>query len=574
MKYGGRVQLFPFPERQWPNRVLETAPVLFSTDLRDGNQSLPNPMTFEQKLSLYKLLVSIGFKEIEVAYPCANQVEFDFVRYLIETPGLIPDDVLIQVITPCRDETIKKAVESVRGAKQAIILTYLPSSDNFRNTVLNISEDEWVERARRGAAYARSITKESDDPTVRNTRWTFNFAFEDFANARMEAIIRCTEAIRAEWNPSREEKMIICVPSSMEASTPNIFADQVEYLSRNISHRDTIRLTVHTHNDRGGAVASAELASLAGADRIEGCLFGNGERAGNMDLVVFALNLLTQGIDPGIDLSRLDEIRKVCEDITGIPVHPRTPYSGAYYLKAFSGTHQDAISKGIQLRTLAAKKAGPSAVWPAWRVPYLPLDPTDIGRSFEDVVGINSQSGKGGVAHVIKLGLGLDLPPRLAHVFSKAVKDWSIRLDRVLSSEEVCTAFLREYQVQSAAERSTDDVIQTVLHAGNTLVADLGQLFDLPSLSATITSHNLIDGFASYAASYAAYAEVSPEESKPSLWGVGLGASLQQAKLCAVMSALCVGGYMQDALPDRFAQPKPIIEGGLSFPKEGYVGSD
>jgi 2-isopropylmalate synthase len=415
--------------------------------------------TFEQKLSLYKLLVSIGFKEIEVAYPCANQAEFDFVQHLVQTPGLIPDDVIIQVITPCRDETIKRAVESLRGAKQAIILTYLPSSDNFRDTVLNISEDEWVEHARRGVAYARSITKDSDDPAIRSTRWVFNFAFEDFANARMEAIIRCTEAIRAEWDPSEDQKLIICLPSSMEATTPNVFADQVEYISKNISKRETIRLTVHTHNDRGGAVSTAELASLAGADRIEGCLFGNGERAGNMDLVIFALNLLTQGINPGIDLSRLDEIRKVCEDITKIPVHPRTPYSGAYYLKAFSGTHQDAISKGIQLRTSAARKGGPSTVWPAWRIPYLPLDPSDIGRSFKDVVGINSQSGKSGVAGVIKSGLGIDLPPTLALAFSKSVKHRSMQLGRLLSSEEVCKAFSEEYQIERAGERSSDGFI-------------------------------------------------------------------------------------------------------------------
>ncbi|RYN63886.1 2-isopropylmalate synthase [Alternaria tenuissima] len=553
VKYGNRVQPFPFPERQWPNKVLKTAPVLFSTDLRDGNQSLPNPMTFEQKLSLYKLLVSIGFKEIEVAYPCANQAEFDFVRHLIETPGLIPEDVLIQVITPCQEEAIKRAVESVRGAKQAILFTYLPSSDNYRDTVLKISEDDWVERARWGAAYARSITKDAEDPVIRSTRWTFNFGFEDFANARIGAIIRCTEAVRAEWNPSQNEKMIIGVASSVEASTPNVFADQIECLSSNISNRDTVRLTVHTHNDRGGAVASAELASLAGADRIEGCLFGNGERAGNMDLVVYALNLLTQGIEPGIDLSRLDEIRKVYEDITELPVHPRTPYSGAYYLKAFSGAHQDAISKGLRLRTSATQEGKPCAVWPAWRVPYLPLDPADIGRSLEDVVGINSQSGKGGVAWVINLGLGLDLPPGLARTFSKAVKERSIQFGREMSSDEVCMVFLEEYQVLKAADKSDDDMIQAVLRTESPLVAALGQVVGLSSLSASITSHTL----ANDVSSYAAYANVTPEESKPSLWGVGLGVSLQQAKLRAVVSALQIGGYIKTTLSSHYFTGPP-----------------
>ncbi|OJD36916.1 2-isopropylmalate synthase [Diplodia corticola] len=541
LKYGGRVPAFRYPDRQWPDKVLQRAPALFSTDLRDGNQSMPNPMTFEQKLRLYKLLVSIGFKEIEVAYPCANQGEFDFVRHLVETPGLIPDDVLIQVITPCREEAIHRAVQSVRGAKQAVLFTYLSSSDNYRDTVLRISEDEWVERARQGTAYARSITKDSTDPAVRQTRWTFNFGFEDFANARLSAIIRCTEAVKAVWGPTAEQKMIIGIASSVEASTPNVFADQVEYLSRNISGRDTVRLTVHTHNDRGGAVSSAELASLAGADRIEGCLFGNGERAGNMDLVTFALNLLTQGIDPGVDFSRLDEIRRVCEDVTKLPVHPRTPYSGSYYLKAFSGAHQDAIAKGLQRRTMAIKADEQSAVWPTWRVPYLPIDPADIGRSLDDVVGINSQSGKGGVAWIIGSGLGLDLPPELARRFARTIKERSSRGGRGMAPEEVCMAFLEAYRVGDAAEKPVDDVaIELALSRGSSIASALGREVGLMGIKSNTTFQQLPGD----AGTCVAYSRLTAGADGGEMWGVGFGASQHVAEVRAIVSALRTAGYV------------------------------
>ncbi|KXT01115.1 hypothetical protein AC578_10881 [Pseudocercospora eumusae] len=443
-KYRYRAPTFRYRERTWPDTCMSTAPVLFSTDLRDGNQALPHPF----KLELFRLLVSIGFKEIEVGFPCANQAEFDFVRYIIETPGIIPDDVLIQVITPCRKDAISRAVESLYGARQAILLTYLPSSDNYRDTILQISEEEWIERARQITKFTRSITKDSPaDNIARKTRWEFGFGFEDFPNARMDAVARCAGSVLSAWGATEDDRTIVCVASSVESASPNVFADQVEYLARRLSGgRKNFRLSVHTHNDRGGAISSAELACLGGAERVEGCLFGNGERAGNLDLVTFALNMLTQGLDPGVDFSDLDNIRAVYEHLTKVPISPRAPYAGTYYLRAFSGAHQDAIWKGIQRRNKVIQEQGQqSARSVPWDVPYLPIDPADIGRSLNDVVGINSQSGKRGVAWVIRATLGKEVPQEVVAELSDAVKDRSLELARGLSDDEVCQVFLESF---------------------------------------------------------------------------------------------------------------------------------
>lgn len=381
----------------------------------------------------------MGFKEIEVGLPCANQSEYDFIRHLVQTPNLIPDDVNIQVITPCREDAIKRAVESVHGAQQAIIFTYLPSSDNYRETILGISEDEWVARASRVSRYARSIT--NDNPFDKGTRWTFNFGFEDYANARLEAVVRCAEAVKSAWGPTEDDKMIFGIASSVESSMSNIFADQVERFCQSVSDRASWRLTVHTHNDRGGAVASAELSSLAGADRVEGCLFGNGERAGNMDLVVFGLNRFSEGLDCGIDFSRMDAARDIYEDIAGIPIHPRTPYSGTHYLKAFSGMHQDAIIKGLERRAAAERLRTPNAFWPQWRIPYLPIDPTDIGYDLEQAIEINSQSGKAGVKWVLEARLGHSVLPIDAINTARRAKEQSAQLTRGLEIDEVCQVY-------------------------------------------------------------------------------------------------------------------------------------
>ncbi|PYH82674.1 aldolase, partial [Aspergillus uvarum CBS 121591] len=437
-KYGGRAPPHVhLPDRQWPSKKLIKSPIWLSTDLRDGNQALPNPMTIQQKWQMFRLLVAIGFKEIEVSFPCASDTEFNFTRELLETPGAVPPDVSLEVMTPCRKETLKRAVDSLKGAKKAILFTYLATSDNYCETILQQpAETEWLARVAECIEYARSITK--DDAEAQGTQWTLGFGFEDFANARPEAALRLAATIQAAWKPTRDQPVILGLASSVEATTVNVFADQVEYFARHLQGRDTVCISIHTHNDRGGAVAAAELACLAGGDRVEGCLFGNGERAGNLDLVTAAMNYFTQGIETGLNLSDLPAIRRVYEEVTQLPVHPRTPYSGDYYFRAFSGAHQDAIRKGLNRRA-----ANPSRS--AWRVPYLPLDPADLGISFDSVIGVNSQSGKGGVAWLIQQGLGLTLPGQLAVLFSRIVKVQSVAWERGLAAEEVCALFLESY---------------------------------------------------------------------------------------------------------------------------------
>ncbi|KAK2735920.1 hypothetical protein FQN57_001060 [Myotisia sp. PD_48] len=449
-KYWKQLPIGNLSDRQWPSKRMVKAPVWLSTDLRDGNQALPNPMTFDQKWQFYKILVGIGFKEIEISFPSASDTEFNFTRSIVETPGAVPDDVTLEVLAPCRKEALKTAVDSLKGTPRAIIFTFLSSSDNYQRTIFEATEEEMLERARTCTEYVRSITK--SDPEAQKTRWSFGFGLEDFGNSRPEVALRLAETIKNAWGPSKDNPIILGLATSVESHTPNVYADQVEYFSRNISDRDTVSISLHTHNDRGTAVASAELGYLAGADRIEGCLFGNGERAGNLDLVNMALNLYTQGIDPKLDLSNLPYIRQVYENITKIPVHARTPYSGDYYFRAFSGNHQDAIRKGLKKYSEAQmnmRATGGSDASLTWRVPYLPMDPGEIGRPFDCVIGINSQSGKGGISWVLHTFLSFDLPGELAASFSKAIKTQSDRLCRGLTTTEVCDLFLDTYSVKS-----------------------------------------------------------------------------------------------------------------------------
>lgn len=390
---------------------------------------------------MYHLLVDIGFKEIEVGFPLASQLEFDFVRHLATTPGLVPDDVQIQVITLCREDAIKRAADALRGIKRVILQTYLPSSDNYRNTILQISEEEWIEQARKMTAYARSITK--DSAQSEGTEWTYNFAFEDFSNARVDAVLRCAEAITDAWEPSANRDLMLTLAASMETTGPHVFADQVEYVHQNLSRRDQVRLSVHTHNDRGCAIASAELGALAGADRVEGCLFGNGERAGNMDTVTFALNMRTQGLETGLDMSRMDHIRRTVERITQIPVHPRAPYAGKYCLRAFSGGHQDAILKGVRLRAEAQAAGIETPYFPTWQVPYLPFDPSDTGCTLSDIIGVNSQSGKSAISWILLEKMGVVLAKQQAQEMAAAAKQSSSTVGRMLSTNEICDMYLQ-----------------------------------------------------------------------------------------------------------------------------------
>lgn len=498
-------------------------------------------------------MVAIGFKEIEVAFPCASDTEFGFTRSLIETPGAVPEDVTLEVITPCRKETLRIAVDSLRGAKKAILFTYVSTSENFRDTILGISEEELLQRVYDCTAYARSIT--ADDPSAHNTRWSFGFGFEDFSNSNLESSVRLGEAIKAAWRPTAKNPLILGLAASVEGATPNVFADQVEYFSTNMSEREKFTLSVHPHNDRGCAVAAAELACLAGVDRVEGCLFGNGERAGNVDLVTLALNLYTQGIDPELDFSNLPAIRATVEDIIKIPIHPRTPYAGEYYFLALSGGHQDGIIKGLQCRgedwlmgTLKTKRMD------KWKVPYLPMDPADIGVSRDSVIGISSQSGKGGVRWMLQLKLGLKPPGELAAEFSKTMKARSTDLNRGLTAEETCSLFLDKYYASHLDDpvrlcHTKDryviplDIthVEKLVNEGpecyvaDSAVANLSRLLKITLTCINKASHQVGK------TRFAAYVQCGAVGLEGEQWGVGYGQSPATAYVYAILTAVIVG---------------------------------
>ncbi|KAK3393030.1 hypothetical protein B0H63DRAFT_7445 [Podospora didyma] len=426
------------PNRQWPNKTIDKAPRWLATDLRDGNQSLVDPMNGEQKWEYFKMLCDLGYKEIEVSFPSASQTDFDFTRRLIETPGIVPDDVWLQVLAPCREDLIRRTVESVKGAKKALIHIYLATSECFRRIVFGFTEEESIQVASKCAALVRSLTK--DDPSQSGTEWQFEFSPETFSDSSPEFVIRICEAVKAAWGPTEESPIIFNLPATVEMSTPNVYADQIEYFCSNITEREKICVSLHPHNDRGCAVAAAELAQMAGADRVEGCLFGNGERTGNVDLVTLALNLYTQGITPNIDFSDLNKVIKVVEACNKIEVHPRAPYGGSLVVCAFSGSHQDAIKKGFQVREKEGKDFDDH-----WQIPYLPLDPKDIGRDYQAVIRVNSQSGKGGAAWIIQQHLYLDLPRGLQVAFAKVVQKIADERGRELLPTEITELFRQTY---------------------------------------------------------------------------------------------------------------------------------
>ncbi|KAI0967051.1 hypothetical protein F4678DRAFT_447250 [Xylaria arbuscula] len=427
-----------FPNRQWPSKTIDKAPRWLSSDLRDGNQSLPDPMTGEEKWRFFKMLCDIGYKEIEVSFPSASQTDFDFTRRLIETPGTVPDDVFLQVLSPCREDLIRRTVESVKGAKNAIIHIYLATSECFRRVVFGYSEEETLELAVRCTKLVRSLTK--DDPST-TTNWQFEFSPETFSDTSPEFAVRVCEAVKEAWGPNTtNDKIIFNLPATVEMSTPNIFADTIEYFCTNITNRETVCVSLHCHNDRSCAVAATELGLMAGADRVEGTLCGNGERCGNVDLIILALNLYTQGVSPNVDFSNIGEVVEMVETCTKIPTHHRAPYTGSLVVCAFSGSHQDAIKKGFQTRDREAL----SAEHP-WELPYLPLDPMDIGRTYEAVIRVNSQSGKGGAAWVILRKLQLDLPRGLQTAFSKTVQQYTDNLGRELLAHEITDLFEKTY---------------------------------------------------------------------------------------------------------------------------------
>lgn len=424
----------PFPtvdlnDRTWPSNTITKAPIWCSSDLRDGNQALAEPMDVEKKMRFFDTLVNIGIKEIEVAFPSASQTDFDFVRKLIDEQ-LIPADVTIQVLTQAREELVRRTFESLRGVKKAIVHFYLAVSPVFRDVVFNQDKDTLMKTAVHIAKLFNELAAQQPE-----TDWTFEFSPETFSMAELPFSVDICNAVLDIWKPTPERKVILNLPATVECATPNVYADQIEWFSRRIHFRDSVLISLHCHNDRGTGVAATELGLLAGADRVEGCLFGNGERTGNVDIVTLALNLHTQGIDSTLDFSDMDTVRSVVEECNQIPVHPRHPYVGDLVHTAFSGSHQDAIRKGFALQK--------TKQW--WEVPYLPIDPNDIGRDYEAVIRVNSQSGKGGITFLLEQDYGISLPRRLQVEFSKIIQKEADRAGLEMSATQIYNLLKAEY---------------------------------------------------------------------------------------------------------------------------------
>jgi len=423
------------PDRTWPSKTITKAPRWLSTDMRDGNQALIDPMNAEKKQRFFDLLVKIGIKEIEVGFPSAGATEFDFIRSLVDR-GAIPDDVMPQVLTQARADLIAKTFDSLDGAKQAVVHVYNAVSPAWRRIVFGLERPEIREIAVTAAKLLR------DQAAARpNTDWRFEYSPETFSTAELDFSVECCEAVMDILQPTPERPLILNLPATVEAASPNVYADQIEWFGRNISRRDSVIISVHPHNDRGTGVAAAELSIMAGADRVEGCLFGNGERTGNVDLVTLALNMYTQGVDPELDFSDIGEVVQTVEYCNQIPVHPRHPYAGELVFTAFSGSHQDAIKKGF-----AAQQTRNDQMWD---VPYLPIDPADIGCSYEAVIRVNSQSGKGGVAWILEQDKGLKLPKRLQADFSRHVQEMADQTSRELNAADIWSAFQTAYHLNS-----------------------------------------------------------------------------------------------------------------------------
>ena len=534
--------------RTWPDTVLNRAPLWCSVDLRDGNQALIEPMDIARKVQLFQTLVGIGFKEIEVGFPSASQVEFDFVRKLIDE-NLVPEDVTIQVLTQARAHLIDRTFESLAGARRAIVHVYNATSPVMRKVALGMDEDQIVQLALENAQLIQRLAAQRPD-----TQWTFQYSPEHFSGTELAFAKRVVDAVTEVWQPTPANKCIVNLPSTVEYSTPNVFADMMEWMHRHLARRDSIVLSVHPHNDRGTGTAAGELALMAGADRIEGCLFGNGERTGNVDLVNIALNLYTQGVDPGLDFSDIDEIRRTVEYCNQLPVHPRHPYVGDLVYTSFSGSHQDAIKKALALRREAASDTAP------WNIPYLPIDPQDLGRSYEAVIRVNSQSGKGGISYLLEAQYGVELPRRLQIEFSQVVQQVMDAGGKELSAQDIWQVFAREYGLDHPGVQShhVDDLVGTAEQERVALDAwvDLGgEAFAVHGrgngpIEAFVNGINQATGHQARVLDYhehalgsgadaraIAYIELRIDEQQ-TLFGVGVDASIVAASLKAVVSAL------------------------------------
>ncbi len=531
------------PDRKWPSRVIEKAPLWCSVDLRDGNQALPEPMSSARKLRMFKKLVQIGFKEIEVGFPSASQTDFDFVREIIEQ-RLIPDDVVIQVLTQAREPLIRRTFESIEGAKRVIVHLYNSTSTLQRRVVFGLPRQGIVDIAVKGTRLIKELSE-----TVKGTDVAFEYSPESFTGTELEFSVEICGAVMDTWHPTADKKMIFNLPATVEMSTPNVYADQIEWFGRNMKNRHLYLLSLHPHNDRGTATAAAELGLMAGADRVEGTLFGNGERTGNVDVVNLALNMFTQGVDPGIDVSNIKELVEVAEYCNRLPVHCRHPYAGELVFTAFSGSHQDAIKKGI-----AARQRDPGAIW---EVPYLPVDPDDVGRRYEPVIRINSQSGKGGIAYVMEQDFGFVLPRKLQVEFSKTVQQITDDTGAELSPSSIWDAFQREYLDSGqglkltnldfhkqgearrvVAELAIGNELKRIEGVGNgpidALVAGLRSDFQIGCEVLDYSQHSLGKGANAVSV---AYVELSID-GEGSSYGVGRHESILSASVLAVLSAV------------------------------------
>ena len=548
-----RVEL---PDRTWPDRVMTQAPRWCAVDLRDGNQALIDPMDAERKLRMFKLLVKMGYKEIEVGFPSASQTDFDFCRQLIDE-GHIPDDVTIQVLTQCRDHLIERTFDAIKGATSAIVHFYNSTSVLQRRVVFGLPKEGIIDIALQGARLCRKL-----EETIPETQVFYEYSPESYTGTELEFAVEICNAVIEVIDPTPDRKMIINLPATVEMATPNVYADSIEWMVRHLERRESVVVSLHPHNDRGEGVAAAELGYLAGADRIEGCLFGNGERTGNVCLVTLGMNLFSQGIDPQIDFSDMAEIRRTVEYCNQLPVHERHPWGGDLVYTAFSGSHQDSIKKGFEDMDKRSKAGGKAIDDLDWGVPYLPIDPHDIGRSYEAVVRVNSQSGKGGVSYLLKSEHGLDLPRRLQVEFSQVVQKrtdaeggelsgaqiWAMFADEYLHAEVEGDRWGRYTPVRSTvtgtdegqdtieATIKVDGVEQTVLGRGNGPIAAF-----IDALTSIGVDVRVLD-YAEHALSAggdaraAAYVECAVGDRV--LWGVGLHESIVKASFRAIMSAL------------------------------------
>jgi 2-isopropylmalate synthase len=544
------------PDRTWPTKRITTAPRWCAVDLRDGNQALIDPMSPERKRVMFDRLVSMGYKEIEVGFPSASQTDFDFVRTIIEE-GLIPDDVTIQVLTQSREHLIRRTYESIHGAKNAIVHLYNSTSILQRDVVFKTDKQGIIDIALEGARLCRSLESE-----VPGTNVFYEYSPESYTGTELEFAVDICNQVLEVFEPTPDRKVIINLPATVEMASPNVYADSIEWMSRHLNHRENVILSLHPHNDRGTAIAAAELGYMAGADRIEGCLFGNGERTGNVDLVALGLNLFTQGIDPQIDFSNLDEIRRTAEYCNQLKVHERSPWAGDLVYTAFSGSHQDAIKKGFEAMDAQAIAEGKNVNDVEWGVPYLPIDPKDVGRSYEAVIRVNSQSGKGGVAYLLKADHNLDLPRKLQIEFSGVVQGKTDTEGGEVSSDEIWAIFMDEYLPSAAADdkwgryelmgtrtasdmsgESTLDVNLRVGESTDSLQAvGNGPVAAFLSVMAgqghEIRLFDYVEHALSASGDALAAAYVELEVDGQTLWGVGIDGDISTASLKAIVSAV------------------------------------